>query len=138
MIRAVAHVRLLSYPTDNCQPPQQFKEDMNKLEKLLAAAVAQYDEDGYPLHLSNPQKSAITTMSESDFQKMSAKEVQDTLRHTHLLISDCAAQGLQFDRNGLRTLCSPKDVIEVHGRFRIPFLFRWLIQGCRSVDPSRP
>jgi hypothetical protein len=108
---------------------------MNKLEKLLDTAVAQY-ENGYPIHLSNPEKSAITTMSESHFQKMSAKEVQDTLRRSHILISDCAAQGLQFDRDGLRTLCSPKDTIEVHGRFRIPWPFQWLIQGCRSVYHS--
>lgn len=91
---------------------------MIKLEKLLSLAVAQY-ENGYPIHLSNPTKSAITAISESHYLTMTAKEVQDTLRHSHILISDCAAQALQFDRDGLRTLCSPMDIIEVHGRFRI-------------------
>jgi hypothetical protein len=105
---------------------------MVKLYKLLDTAAQQY-ENGYPIHLSNPEKSAITTMSESHFLKMSTKEVQDTLRHKHILISDCAAQGFQFDRDGLRTLCSPKDTIEVHGRFRIPFQLQWLIIDCRSV-----
>jgi hypothetical protein len=86
------------------------------MEKLLDTAVAQY-ENGYPIHLSNPMKSAITVMSESHFLMLSALEVQHILRNKHILISDCAAQGLQFDRDGLRTLCSPKDTIEVHGRF---------------------
>jgi hypothetical protein len=93
---------------------QQFEEDMVKLENLLAAAVAQY-EDGLPIHLSNPQQSSITTLSETDFQKMSAKEVQDTLRHTHILVSGCTFQHLEFDRDGLKTLCSPRDTIEVQG-----------------------
>ena len=93
---------------------------MNKLENLLNATVTQY-ENRYPIHLSNPKKLAITVMMESHFQMMSAKEVQDMLRHMHLLISDCATQGLEFNWDGLRTLCSPRDTIEVHGRF--PF---WL------------
>jgi hypothetical protein len=93
---------------------QQFEEDMVKLDNLLAAAVEQY-EDGLPIHLSNPQQSSITTMSESDFQKMSAKEVQDMPRHTHILVSGCALQRLEFDKDGLKTLCSPRDTIEVQG-----------------------
>ena len=116
---------------------QQFEEDMIKLYKILDAALAQY-EDGYPIHLSNPKKSRITTMTESHFLKMSAKEVQDTLRQTHILISDCAAQPLKFDRDGLRTLCSPNDTIEVHGRSLILLQLRLLISGCRSVCPSGP
>jgi len=101
---------------------QQFQEDMFKLEKLLDTAVAQY-ENGFPIHLSNPLKSAIAVMSESHFQMLSTSEVQDILRYKHILISDCVAQGLQFDKDGLRTLCSPKDIIEVHGRFRISLHF---------------
>ena len=116
---------------------QQFQEDMIKMEKLLDAAVAQY-ENGYPIHLSNPKKSAITVMTESQYLKMTAKEVQDTLRRTHILISECAAQGLQFDRAGMRTLCSPRDTIEVHGRFRYLLQLLWLIPGYRSIYPSGP
>jgi hypothetical protein len=95
---------------------------MIKVEKLLDTAVAQY-EDGYPIHLSNPTKSEITVMSESFFLKLGPSEIQHILRYKHILISDCAAQGLQFDRAGLRTLCSPKDTIEVHGRFGISLYF---------------
>jgi len=105
---------------------------MIKLEKLLDAAVAQYEE-GYPIHLSNPLDSAITVMSESHFQTLSASDVQYLLRYKHILIRDCAAQGLQFDKDGLRTLCSPKDTIEVHGTFIISLQLQRLIPGDRSV-----
>ena len=87
---------------------------MIKLERLLDATVAQY-QNGLPIHLSNPNESAITVISESRYLEMSAKEIQDTLRHTHILISNCAFQRLEFDRDGMRTLCSPRDTIEVHG-----------------------
>jgi hypothetical protein len=110
---------------------------MIKLEKLLDAAVAQY-EDGYPIHLSNPMDSAITVIPDSQFQTLSASEVQNLLRYKHILITDCAAHGLQFNREGLKTLCSPKDTIEVHGTFRISLQLQGLIPGDRSVHRSGP
>jgi hypothetical protein len=116
---------------------QQFKEDMIKLEKLLDTAVAQY-QDGYPIHLSNPMDSAITVISESQFQTMSTSEVLYLLRYKHILITDCAVQALQFNRDGLRTLCSPRDTIEVHGTFRISLQLQRLIPGDRSIHLSRP
>ena len=110
---------------------------MRKMEKLLETAVAQY-EDGYPIHLSNPKKSAITAMSMSHYEKMTIKEVQDTLRNTHILISDCVGPALQFNRDGLRTICSPNVTIEVHGKFQFPFQIQWLIPACRSVYRNGP
>jgi hypothetical protein len=110
---------------------------MIKLEKLFDTAVAQY-EDGYPIHLSNPMDSEITVIPESQFQTMSASEVQYILRYKHILITDCAAQGLQFNRDGLKTLCSPMDTIEVHGTFRISLKLQRLIPGDRSVYRSGP
>jgi hypothetical protein len=105
---------------------------MKKMEKLLDTAVAQY-EGGYPIHLSNPMDSAITVIPESSFQSLSASEVLYLLRYKHILITDCVAKPLQFNRNGLRTLCSPKDTIEVHGTFRISLQLQRLIPGDRSV-----
>jgi hypothetical protein len=111
---------------------------MIKMEKLLDAAVAQYEED-YPIHLFNPMQSAISVMSESHFTMLTASEIQYILRSKHILITDCASQGrIQFDRAGLRTLCSPRDTIEVNGGFRNLFPLPWLIPGCRSVYPSGP
>jgi hypothetical protein len=104
------------------------------LENLLDACVAQY-ENGLPLHLSNPKASAITTMSESHFLEMSAQEVQETLRHTHILISDCAVQPFDFDRDGMRTLCSPRDAIEVHGEFGNSFSTS-VVNSSLQINPS--
>jgi len=72
-------------------------------------------EGGLPLHLKDPGRSAIKTMLESEFLTMSSKEIQDVLRHQHILISDCAFQQLKFDEDGLRTLCPPWQTIEVQG-----------------------
>lgn len=76
--------------------------------------IEQY-EGGLPLHLTDPSRSAIKTMSESEYLTMSSKEIQDVLRHKHILISDCAFQQLEFDADGLRTLCPPWQTIEVQG-----------------------
>jgi hypothetical protein len=92
----------------------QFKDDMIKLEKLLEMALKQYEND-LPLHLSNPDRSSIATMSELDFLRLTAGEVQELLRRKHILISDCCFQQLDFDEAGLRTLCPPWQSIEVQG-----------------------
>ena len=87
---------------------------MIKLEKLLNTAVKQY-KDGLPLHLSNPERSAFTTMSELEFLRMSTGDIQELLRRKHILISDCFFQPLDFDEAGMRTLCPPWQTIEVQG-----------------------
>ena len=66
--------------------------------------------------------------------KMSASEVLDTLCHTHILISDCAVTHLAFDRDGLRTLCSPRDTIEVHGE--VSNFFATLVVDFSYADQS--
>ena len=87
---------------------------MIKLEKLLNTAVKQY-ENGLPLHLSNPERSAFTTMLELEFLRMSTGDIQELLRRKHILISDCFFQPLDFDEAGMRTLCPPWQTIEVQG-----------------------
>jgi hypothetical protein len=93
----------------------QFQEDMEKLEKLLDTAVEQY-EDGFPLHLSDPSRSAIEIMSATDFGRKTAGEIQEVLRKKHLLISDCEKDTtFEFDEAGLDTLCLSIHPIEVQG-----------------------
>jgi len=89
-------------------------DDMTKLERLLQTAVGQY-ERGLPIHLSNPDKSIFETMSEEAFSAKGAGDIQDILRCKHILISDCDSELLQFDEDGLRTLCSPWQTIELQG-----------------------
>lgn len=93
---------------------RQFSDDLIKLERLLRTAVGQYEE-GLPIHLSNSDKSAFETMSEHAFLRKSAGDIQEILRRKHILISDCEHELLKFDEDGLKTLCSPWQTIEVQG-----------------------
>jgi hypothetical protein len=88
-----------------------------KMESLLDTAVGQY-EQGLPLHLADPKRSALAVMSEAEFKKMKACDVQDLLRTKHLLISDLGnVQPLKFDEQGMRTLCLPIHEFQVQGVF---------------------
>lgn len=77
-VSALAHVCLLLTSCLSNFHRNQFQDDMEKLEKLLDTAVEQY-EDGFPLHLSNPTRSAIAIMSATDFGRKSAGEIQKVL-----------------------------------------------------------
>ena len=92
----------------------QFQEDLTKIEKLLTMVEDQY-EGGLPLHVKDPDRSAFKTMSETEFLTKTSAEIQQLLRHRHVLISDCAFQQLRFNEDGLRTLCPPWQTIEVQG-----------------------
>jgi len=88
---------------------------MEKLEALLDTAVGQY-QDGLPLHLSDPTRSAIAIMSATDFECKTAGEIQEILRTKHLLISDCEEdKTFKFDKAGLDTLCLSMHPIQVQG-----------------------
>lgn len=88
---------------------------MKKLEAILDIAVGQY-QDGLPLHLSNPTRSAIAVMSAADFERKTAGEIQEIFRTKHLLISDCEEdKTFKFDKAGLETLSLSMHPIQVQG-----------------------
>jgi hypothetical protein len=111
---------------------------MEKLEKLLDAAVEQY-RDGFPLHLSDPTQSAIAVMSTTDFGQKTAGEIQEILRKKHILISDCEKDtNFKFDKAGLDTLCLSIHPIEVQGESLLtPYYFFSYLNLCRPVCPCR-
>ena len=89
---------------------------MEKLEKLLDTAAEQY-QDGFPLHLSDPLRSAIAIMSATDFARKTDGEIQEVLRTKHLLISNCEEdKTFKFNKTGLETLCLSIHPIEVQGK----------------------
>jgi len=115
---------------------------MEKMEKLLGIAVGQY-EQGLPLHLSDPKRSAFVVMSEAKFKEMGAGEIQELLRTKHVLISDCAddhGEPISFDEQGMRTLCLPMHEFQVQGacvralRFASPLSSQIFFIIYRSVD----
>ena len=125
-VGAVAHVCLLFFIL--CINilqihSNQFQDDMEKLEKLLDTAVGQY-QDGLPLHLSDPTRSAIAILSATDFACKTPGEIQEILRTKHILISDCEHDpNFKFDKAGLDTLCLSMHPIEVQGKSpSIPYI----------------
>ena len=89
---------------------------MEKLEKLLDIAVGEY-QDGLPLHLSDPTRSAITVMSVTDFACKTAGEIQEVLQMKHILVSNCEHNpNFKFDKAGLDMLCLSMHPIEVQGK----------------------
>lgn len=118
-VSAVAHVCLVlvSFLFQMfIENSNQFQDDMEKLEKLLDTAVEQY-RDGFPLHLSDPTRSAIAIMSASDFGSKTDGEIQEVLRTKHILISGCEKDTtFEFDKAGLDTLCLSIHPIEVQGK----------------------
>lgn len=119
-VGAVAHVCLMLasflFQMFTKSHSNQFQDDMEKLENLFMAAVGQYH-NGYPLHLSDPTKSAIAIFSATDFGCKTAGEIQELLRTKHLLISDCEKDAtFKFDKAGLDTLCLSIHPIQVQGK----------------------
>lgn len=111
----------------------QFKDTMEKLQKLLDTAVEQY-QDGLPLHLSDPSTSAIAIMSATDFESKSAGEIQEVLRKKHILISDCETdKTFKFDKAGLDTLCMSIHPIKVQGKSSLAYTSYLIIVLCRPV-----
>ena len=107
---------------------------MEKFERLFQVVMEQY-ENGLPLHLTNPERSVFATMSESEFLDKSSREIQDLLRHKHILISDCAFEQLKFDKDGLRTLCPPWETFEVQGEV-LSFILACFIDAKLQINPS--
>ena len=85
------------------------------MEKILDTTVGQYKE-GLPLHLSDPERSALAVMSEAVFKKMEAGDVHELLHTKHLLIYGCSVEEpLNFDEQGMQTLCLPTHEFQVQG-----------------------
>jgi hypothetical protein len=94
----------------------QLQSEMQNLENLLYTAVDQY-QDGFPLHLSDPNRSAVAIMSATDFGHKTAGEILEVLRTKHILISNCEKDSnFKFDKAGLDTLCMSIHPIEVQGK----------------------
>jgi len=75
-------------------------------------------------------------MSESEYLNKTSGEIQELLRNKHILISDCAFQQLEFNEDGLRTLCPPWQTIEVQGEV-LSFILTWFVYANLQINPSK-
>ena len=90
------------------------QDNLEKLENLLAAGVAEY-QDNLPIHLSNPQESCIVVLTEEEYAGMSDRQIQNLLRNKNLLISESQVAPMKFDEDGLRTVAPLYTKIEIQG-----------------------
>lgn len=90
------------------------QDNLEKLENLLAAGVAEY-QNNLLVHLSNPQESCIAVLTEEEYTGMSDRQIQNLLRNKNLLISESQVAPLKFDEDGLRTVAPLYTKIGIQG-----------------------
>lgn len=98
---------------------------MKKMENVMDEVTRQY-QDGLPLHIADPARSAFRILTQAEFDRMSDREVIDGLRKQHFLITGTSDPPLAFDEHGMRTICHLKTVVELQGVsiWRILFIRR--------------
>jgi len=60
---------------------------------------------GVPLHIARPDDSIFRVMPEAEYLQKSPSEVQEIMRTQHIVVTDRLEPPLEFDKNGLRSLC---------------------------------
>jgi len=97
-------------------PFPQFETDLAIFNQFLAD-VAKHCVDGQPPHVASPNSSSIAVLSDRDFLKMSASEVQGILRHKNIAITDRPVKPFIFDEQGLRELKDLTARVDVQGLY---------------------
>jgi hypothetical protein len=92
----------------------QDKTDLRYLKAFDKAINAGFS-DGLPPHLSARDNSAFYIMTQTMFEEMSVKEIQDIFRKRHILITNIPSAPMQFDSRGLSTLTSLSTVTYIQG-----------------------
>lgn len=62
------------------------------------------------------QTSAITSISRESAQQMSPRSFQELLRSKHIIIADYNLPSIPCDRNGLMSLNSLKETVNIEGK----------------------
>jgi len=75
--------------------------------------------DGLPLHISDPEKSAFSVMTEAEFETRSVAEIQAIIRKKHILVTNMSSPPLNFDSKGLSTLTRLGTVTHIQGELKI-------------------
>lgn len=78
-------------------------------------ATEDYYINGKPRHVSDPSTSVFKILTEEEFECISDKEIQDILRHQHIVVVGGKKPKYGFDPNGLETLAPLDKPIIIHG-----------------------
>ena len=77
---------------------------MQSIEKL-------YDSNGMPLHVTNPDPSALQVMTQAQYDASSDRNIQNLLRRKNIVITDRAVPKLAFDEDGLEVLNTTMEAV---------------------------
>lgn len=117
----------------------QFVEQAARVKDFFAHIEASY-QDGQPLHIVDPEKSAFDVMSYGEFQAMPPTELQTRLSLKNIIVTDCPHRNMKFDEAGLRTLCALDSQVSMQGMTSSssydPCFTRFHVDY--SVSPTRP
>ncbi|KAF8803042.1 hypothetical protein BYT27DRAFT_7110523 [Phlegmacium glaucopus] len=94
--------------------PGQHPEQRSFISRLLTRIEKDYHESGLPLYLAEPSRSMIKIMTLEEFNRRSAKELQDLHASHHLLVTGYPEPTFGFDEVGLETLASPMQAFAIH------------------------
>lgn len=82
----------------------------------MMKAVEAFYVEGKPRHISCPNTSVFKIITQDVFENMSDNEVQEAIRHQHLIVTERKKPKYKFDPNGLETLTTLNNPIIIHGK----------------------
>ncbi len=111
----------------------QHPADVDTFNGFYDAVIEPF-EGSRPPHVSSPTQSCIAVMSEVDYMLLSVSEVQNILRHKHIVVTGMAMKPLNFDAKGLRELTNLSAKIPFQGAICCqPLIFLLISFKFRSI-----
>ena len=71
--------------------------------------------NGKLLHIADPEMSIFDVISSTEFQGLSTQEILGRLRCKHIVVTGNLSSDMEFDKDGLRTLCPLSRIISIQG-----------------------
>jgi hypothetical protein len=104
----------------------QAELERARVQEVQASVEARYH-DGRPLHhLPSARQlqfdrnaSAFFVVPYEDYLKLTPSQVQDIFCHRHILVYDVPTEDMEFDRDGLSSMGSLTQSMDVQGQFNI-------------------
>lgn len=93
----------------------QFDEDLEDFVTFHRHVEQCYHRD-QPLCISYSELSPVKVLSQAEYSKMSANEVQTLLKTKHMVITDIPNDTVQFDEDGLQILTNLDAQIDIRGK----------------------
>ena len=71
--------------------------------------------DGQPLHIADPDKSAIKVLTNRELQTMSPAMRQEWFREKHIIEIERPVDDIKFDKEGLERMGCMTSVLDIQG-----------------------